>query len=93
MIKGFFRAITFLSIIAAAVFYVVTQVNSSTPSEHQNLQHPSKMVEIITAKNIPFRARSIAYGNVEPAAVLSAKAEVGGKISYIHRKATHKMRF
>lgn len=84
MIKGFFRVITFLSIIAAAVFYVVTQVNSSTPSEHQNLQYPSKMVEIITAKKIPFRARSIAYGNVEPAAVLSAKAEVGGKISYLH---------
>ncbi len=72
MIKGFLRAGVFLAIIAAAVFYVLTQVKSKEPSEHQDLQYPSKTVEVIHVEKIPFRVRSMAYGNIEPATVLNA---------------------
>jgi len=41
-------------------------------------------VEVVIADNIPFRVRLIAYGNVEPAISFHSKAEVGGKIGYVH---------
>ncbi len=45
---------------------------------------PSKPVEVITAKYIPFNARVTAYGNVEPTVTLKTLSEVSGKITYLH---------
>ena len=54
------------------------------PIEHTEVGYPQKAVEVITVKDIPFRARVTAFGNVEPAILLKSKAEVSGKTSYIH---------
>ncbi|MCK5649034.1 MAG: HlyD family secretion protein [Gammaproteobacteria bacterium] len=71
-------------IIIVALAMVIYKVINMPPVEHEVLQFPSKTVEVITLKKLPFRSRAIAYGNVEPAVFLKAKAEVSGKISYIH---------
>lgn len=60
------------------------QVKSKAPIEHEDAKFPDKAVEVITIKKIPFRARAMAFGNVEPSVVLKAKSEVSGKVSYIH---------
>ena len=73
-----------LLIVAGAVALVVTKVKNKPAVEHEALQFPLKAVEVIRAEKIPFRARALAFGNVEPATVLKAKSEVSGKISYIH---------
>ena len=83
--KKFFQSFIFLPlIIAAAVAFVVIQVKSKAPVEHIEKTYPVKAVEVITVKKLPFRARAMAFGNVEPRRMLKAKAEVSGKISYIH---------
>ncbi len=73
-----------LLIVAAAVALVVTKVKNKPAVEHQDLQFPLKAVEVIRVQKIPFRARALAFGNVEPTTVLKAKSEVSGKVSYIH---------
>lgn len=83
--KKIFKNFIFLPLIlAGAVAFVVMQVKSKAPIEHEEAKFPVKAVEVITINKIPFRARAMAFGNVEPATVLKAKSEVSGKISYIH---------
>lgn len=71
-------------IVIAALALVIFRVKSKPPIEHEMLQFPTRTVEVIGLKKLPFRPRAIAYGNVEPAVLVKAKAEVSGKISYIH---------
>lgn len=78
------KAIILPLIVITALALVIYKVKSRSPVEHEVLQFPVRTVEFITLKKLPFRARAIAYGNVEPAVLLEAKAEVSGKISYIH---------
>ena len=78
------KAVILPLIVVVAVAFVIFKVKSKPPIEHEVLQFPVKTVEVITARKIPFRARATAYGNVEPAVLMLAKAEVAGKISYIH---------
>lgn len=83
--KKIFKNFIFLPLIlAAAIAFVVMQVKSKPPIEHEEAKFPVKAVEVITINKIPFRARAMAFGNVEPAVTLKAKSEVSGKISYIH---------
>ena len=78
------KAVILPLVIVVALALVVLKIKSKPPIEHEELQFPVKTVEVITARKIPFRARSTAYGNVEPAVLMQAKSEVAGKISYIH---------
>jgi len=78
------KAVILPLIVVIALAFVIFKVKSKPPIEHEELQFPVKTVEVITARKIPFRARATAYGNVEPAVLVLAKAEVAGKISYIH---------
>jgi multidrug efflux pump subunit AcrA (membrane-fusion protein) len=71
-------------IFVGSVLLVIIAVKSKSDIGVQELQYPTKTVEVITAKKLPFRARAIAYGNVEPAILLKARTEISGKISYIH---------
>ncbi len=85
--KKFFKSFIFLPLIlGGAIAFVVVQIKSKPPIEHDEAKFPVKAVEVITIKQIPFRARAMAFGNVEPATTLKAKSEVAGKISYIHPK-------
>ena len=63
---------------------MIALVKSRPPIQHEDIQFPEKAVRVVTIKKTPFRARATAYGNVEPAVLLKAKAEVAGKIGYIH---------
>ncbi len=71
-------------IVIIAVALVVFKIKSKPPVEHEALQFPVRTVEVIEVKKLPFRTRAVAFGNVEPAVLLEARAEVAGKISYIH---------
>ena len=70
--------------IALALIIAIILVKFKPEMQHKATEMPSKAVEIITASNIPFRARVTAYGNVEPAITLNSTAEVSGKTSYVH---------
>ncbi len=83
--KKIFQNSIFLPLIfIAAIVIIVFLVKTKAPVEHQDVGYPVKAVEVITLKKIPFRARAMAFGNVEPSVVLNAKAEVSGKVSYKH---------
>ncbi len=84
MKKLFQKAFILPLIIAIAIAAVVYKVKSRVPLEHVDNQFPEKVVEVITVKKLPFRSRATAYGHVEPSVLLKYKAEVSGKISYIH---------
>jgi RND family efflux transporter MFP subunit len=71
-------------IIFLAIGLVAYKIKSKPPIEHQQLQFPTRVVEVIKLKKIPFRGRATAYGNVEPVLILTAKSEVSGKITYLH---------
>jgi RND family efflux transporter MFP subunit len=78
------KAVILPLIVIIAVVIVVAKIKSKSPVDHVELGFPVKTVEVITVRKIPFRARSTAYGNVEPAVLMQAKSEVSGKISYMH---------
>ena len=71
-------------ILIVSIAIVVLLVKAKSPVEHLDVGYPVKAVEVITANKIPFRARAIAFGNVEPAVTLNTKSEVSGKISFMH---------
>ncbi|HGX93447.1 MAG TPA: HlyD family secretion protein [Candidatus Tenderia sp.] len=71
-------------IVVLALALVIFKVTSKPPLEHETAGFPAKTVEVIRANYLPFRAHAVAYGHVEPAVLLKAKAEVSGKISYRH---------
>jgi RND family efflux transporter MFP subunit len=62
----------------------VMMVRYKAPLQHSGSEMPSRTVEVITVKQIPFRASVTAYGTVEPSILLEGMAEVSGKASYIH---------
>jgi multidrug efflux pump subunit AcrA (membrane-fusion protein) len=70
--------------IGLALVIAVILVKSKPAMQHAATEMPSKAVEVITARDIPFSTRTTAYGNVEPAITLNGTAEVSGKISYVH---------
>ena len=83
--KKFFQSFIFLPLIFfAAVAFVIFQVKSKAPVEHAQMGYPVKAVEVITARELPFRARATAFGNIEPSVTVNAKSEVSGKIVYVH---------
>ncbi|HGX91954.1 MAG TPA: HlyD family secretion protein [Candidatus Tenderia sp.] len=84
MKKIFQKAYILPLIVVLALALVIFKVTSKPPVAHEVLGFPTKTVEVITAKLLPFRSHAVAYGHVEPAVLLKAKAEVSGKISYLH---------
>lgn len=71
-------------IIAIAVALVVYKVNSKPTIDHVELQYPIRTVEAISVQSVAFRNRAVTYGSVEASTKLTSKAEINGKISYIH---------
>ena len=71
-------------VIGLAIIISIILVKSKPAMQHAASEMPSKAVEVITARDIPFSTRTTAYGNVEPAITLNGTAEVSGKISYVH---------
>jgi len=71
-------------VIALGLLIAIILVKSRENLQHAGTKMLSKSVDIIKAKNTPFRAKVIAYGNVEPTITLKTLAEVSGKITYVH---------
>ncbi|WP_022952979.1 efflux RND transporter periplasmic adaptor subunit [Leucothrix mucor] len=71
-------------IIVAAVMLVRSMMQSKPPLEHEVKQFPERLAHVITVEEIPFRAHAVGYGSVEPSVVLKYKAEVAGKVTYVH---------
>ena len=80
-LKGFAGLLLTL---AVAVGVAAVLVKNRAPLQHEAIEMPSRAVEVIHARELPFRARVTAYGNVEPAITLNSMAEVSGEISYLH---------
>lgn len=67
-----------------AIALVIFQVKIRAPITHEEIGYPIKAVEVITIKKIPFRARAMAFGTVQPAVLLKVKSEINGKVIYMH---------
>jgi len=80
-IKGGAGLIIALAVAVAIAFLLV---KNRAPLEHVALEMPSRVVQVVHARQIPFRARVTAYGNVEPSTTFKSMAEVSGEISYLH---------
>lgn len=78
------KAIILPLMVVVALGLVIFIVKLKPAIKHEELQFPTKTVEVITVKQLPFRGRSIAYGHVEPAVLLKVRTEISGKVSYIH---------
>ncbi len=78
------KAVVLPFIVIVALGVVVYKVKSKPGLDHETLQYPTRTVEVITARRLPFRSRATAYGHVEPSVLLRAKTEVSGKVSYVH---------
>ena len=70
--------------LAVAVIVAVALVKNREPLAHVAMEMPGRAVQVIHARQIPFRARVTAYGNVKPAITLNSAAELSGEISYLH---------
>lgn len=70
--------------LAIALGLAFVLVKNRPPLEHVAMEMPSRVVEVIHARQVPFRARVVAYGNVKPAITLNSVAELSGEISYLH---------
>jgi len=70
--------------IGLGMLVVMFLVKGRAAPEHIDAEMPSKSVDVIETKIIPFRTKVVAYGNVEPTVTLNTLAEVSGKISYMH---------
>ena len=62
-------------IIGLGVLVAMLLVKGRQPSKHTDAEMPSRNVEVIKAQRIPFGAKVVAYGNVEPAITLKTLAE------------------
>jgi len=70
--------------IIGAVMVVRGMMQTKQPLEHELKSFPEKLAHVMTVESIPFRAQATGYGRVEPSVNLNYKAEVGGKITYVH---------
>ncbi|WP_370279550.1 efflux RND transporter periplasmic adaptor subunit [Pontibacterium sp.] len=78
------KPIILLIVLALGIGLTVMMVKNKPPVQHNNTQMKPRTVEVIPVESLPFRARVSAYGNVEPAISLQSKAELNGKITYLH---------
>lgn len=84
MKKIFKNLAAFLVMIAIGVAVFMIMQKNKQAVAHTDEHLPAKPVEVITVKRQPFKAHVKGYGNVQPAIVLRGKAEVSGKVSYVH---------
>ena len=78
--KSYIFFIVLLMGIAAAAFLI----KNKPIIEHIDSEMPAKPVDVISVHAIPINPHVTAYGTVEPSVALKSKAQVSGKISYLH---------
>lgn len=73
-----------LVVLALGIGATFMMIKNRPAIQHDNGQMAAKTVDVIGVRELPFRTRVKAYGNVEPAIVLQGRAELNGKITYLH---------
>ncbi len=85
MLSGFLKSRKALPVIAAVGLVVLIIIVKSQPEMvHNDSQRPSIPVSYIEVQRHQLKPEIIGYGTVQPDLNLQAKAEVTGRITYIH---------
>lgn len=71
-------------LLALGILAAVLLVKTRPGVEHTDKAMEPRHADVLTVQKQPFAARVTAYGNVEPAVVLQSRAQVAGKVSYVH---------
>jgi len=84
MLKKIFHGLTFLVMLGIGIAGAA-YLNKNKPTvERDESRLTAKVVDVMPIKMQPFRAHITAYGNVAPALTLEGKAQVSGKVTYVH---------
>lgn len=78
------NALKFFLMIICGVLIAMYLVKSKEPLQHTDTRLIATPVSTLTVKRLPFRAQATGYGNVEPSISFKSKAQVSGKIQFIH---------
>ncbi len=71
-------------LVLLALAVVIIKVKTRPPLEHEEVGFPVRAVEVMPVAELPYRARAVGYGHVQPSVLLKAKAEVAGKVVWLH---------
>ncbi len=71
-------------VVLLAIAIVVYQIKNMPPPLHQQLGYPLKTVQVMPVQLIDYRSHVRGYGTVKPRIIVKPKAEVSGKIVFIH---------
>ena len=71
-------------VVALSLVAAFLMVKGREPVQHAGASLPQRIVEVIDVAPVDFRSSVTAYGVVKPAVALEARAEVAGKLSYLH---------
>lgn len=74
----------FFVVLLMGVALAAFLIKNKPAIEHSDSGMPAKPVDVITVRAIPINPHVTAYGTVEPSVALKSKAQVSGKISYLH---------
>ena len=84
-IKEYIKTKTALPVFAAAGLFITVIIIQLQPTlTHDALERPSAVVNFISVEEQILRPEIIGYGTVKPDLDLLAKAEVTGRVTYIH---------
>ncbi|MGB0466801.1 MAG: efflux RND transporter periplasmic adaptor subunit [Pontibacterium sp.] len=78
------KPIIMLLVLALGIGATLLMVKNRAPVSHKDTAMAAKTVDVIKVQTRLFRARVKGYGNVKPAIVFQGKAELSGKIIYLH---------
>lgn len=84
MKKIILNLLIFLVMIAIGIGAAKLLKKNKKSITHDTSAMEAKPVDVITISKQAFSAHVIAYGHIEPSIVLQGKAELSGKVSYIH---------
>ena len=74
----------FAGMILLGLLAAKQMMDKQKPVEHEEVSMAPKVVQIMDVTMQPYTPGVVAWGNVEPAVVFEGKAQVSGKISFVH---------
>nr|CAA6802270.1 MAG: Efflux RND transporter periplasmic adaptor subunit [uncultured Thiotrichaceae bacterium] len=74
----------FAGMIVLGLLAAKQMMDKQKPVEHEETSMPAKIVQIMDVMMQPYTPGVVAWGYVEPAMVFEGKAQVSGKISFVH---------
>lgn len=82
--KKLLNILTFFIMIGLGVGITLFMVKNKKVAEHQETALKATPASVMTVTQQTYVPKVIAYGNVEPALTFQSKAEISGKVSYVH---------